>query len=130
MYKICVGGSILIRTFIFPNPFVGFFQSYFGGEMNSQAIMVLVDLFNLSIGGGILCAICYPLVGMIYDSGESPATGAVIYAGMVLLNSFLISSISNLFKGTELLWFIIVYGLVVAMQIKVLQKLRAVKDGY
>lgn len=130
MYKICVGGSILIRTFIFPNPFIGFFQSYFGSEVNSQLVIVSANLFNLIIGGSILWVICYPLVGIIYDGGESPAIGAVIYAVIVLVNSLLISGIFKLFKEINLLWFIIIYGLVIIIQLKTLQKIRSVKDGY
>ena len=76
MYTLVSTVSLFIRTFIFPNPFTRLFELYLADTMFSSSALVFAELFNCVFGGAILCAVCYPLVGLIYDKGESPAIGS------------------------------------------------------
>ena len=60
--------SVFIRTFIFTNLFIRLFELYLADRMFSFSALVFTELFNCVVGGTVPCAICYPLVDLIYDS--------------------------------------------------------------
>lgn len=85
MYKIVSTLSAFIRVFIFQNPFTKLFELYLGNTVLSTSAIMLADLFNLVIGGTILCVICFPLVGVIFDRGEAPVIDSFLYMGLYYL---------------------------------------------
>lgn len=95
MYKLVSTISAILRTFIFPNPFTPIFELYLAGTVLSSSASILAELFNLVIGGTILCATCYNLVGIIYNRGEAPALGSILYAIFILINSKLLVWVSQ-----------------------------------
>lgn len=94
MYKIISGISFFLRTFLFPNPFAKIINLYLADTMLNSSAPSLAELFNFSVGGIILCTICYPLVGIVYDKRKAPVLGSFLYCIFVLLNSWILSWIS------------------------------------
>ena len=64
------------------------------------------------------------MVGIIYNYGESPVIGSLLYAGVLLLNSWILIGISNLVGTLNLSWFIILFILALAIEVMILIKLR------
>lgn len=127
MYKLVSSISAFIRIFIFPNPFTKLFEVYLANTVFSTSAIILADIFNLIIGGTILCAICFPLVGIIYERGESAAVGSLLYGVLVLVNSFLISWASGWFEKTNILIFIISFIAILIVEIGILFGIRSFK---
>lgn len=128
MYKIVSTISAFIRVFLFPNPFTKLFEIYLANTTFSTSAIILADMFNLFIGGAILCAICYPLVGIIYNRGEAPAVGSLLYGVLVLINSFLISWVSSWFNETNILIFVISFITIIIVEIGILFGIRSFKN--
>ena len=80
-------GSILRQIYL-PNPFVNVF-----------AIQGIADLFNLVVGGAIIGCLSYLLTGCIYESGEAPAVGSILYTFNFALITFSFYWISLLIKN-------------------------------
>lgn len=127
MYKIISMISAFIRVFIFPNPFTKLFELYLANTVFSTSAIILADIFNLIIGGTILCAICFPLVGIIYDRGEAPVVGSLLYG--VLVNSFLIAWASGWFEKTNILIFVISFIVIMIVEIGILFGIRSFKNA-
>lgn len=128
MYKLVSAVSVFIRTFIFPNPFTRLFELYLADTMFSSSALVFAELFNCVVVGTVLCIICYPLVGLIYDSGESPAIGSFLYGGLVLLNSKILIWISQGLNEFNLKLFILFISLALFVEIIILLGIRYVKE--
>lgn len=96
--------------------------------MFSSSALVFAELFNCVVGGTVLCIICYPLVGLIYDSGESPAIGSFLYGGLVLLNSKILICISQGLNEFNLKLFILFISLALFVEIIILLGIRYVKE--
>ena len=73
MYKIIAIAGFLIRQFIIPNPFAAF-----GGWG---------ELYNLFASGAI-ATIAYFSVGIIYEKGEAPIIGSIMYLVAFSLYTF------------------------------------------
>lgn len=127
MYKIVSAISVFTRTFIFPNPFTRLFEVYLANTIFATMVTVCADLFNLFIGGTILFAICFPLVGIIYDRGEAPVIGSLLYMEAVLLNSWLLILISNTLKDPNLTSFLIRFVIVLVIEIGIFIGIRYLK---
>lgn len=128
MYKIVSAISLLIRTFIFPNPFTKLFEVYLANTVFSTSAVFIADLFNVFIGGAILCAICYPLVAIIYERGEAPVVGSLLYMGAVLLNSWLLIWVSNTLKEPNSTSFLIKFVIVLVIEIGIFIGIRYWKE--
>lgn len=127
MYKIVAFISVILRTFYFPNPFTKYFEIGLADNVIlSSSASSLADLFNLVFGGGILCSLCYPLVGIVYDSGDAPVIGSLMYMGTVLLNSKILIWISNLIDKPKIL--LIVFGGAIIIECVILYFIRYVKE--
>lgn len=128
MYTLVSTVSLFIRTFIFPNPFTRLFELYLADTMFSSSALVFAELFNCVFGGAILCAVCYPLVGLIYDKGESPAIGSFLYGGLVLLNSKILIRIAQGLSEFNVKLFILFIFLALVVEIVILLVIRGVKE--
>ncbi|WP_415335991.1 hypothetical protein [Clostridium perfringens] len=95
MYKLISALSMILRTFMFSNPFTRYFELALANSIFSTTSTVFAEYFNFTVGGGVLCLICYPLVGIVYDRGEAPAIGSILYLVAVLVNSQILVWISN-----------------------------------
>lgn len=73
MYKIIAIAGFLIRQFIIPNPF-----SAFGGWG---------ELYNL-LASGVIATITYFSVGLLYEKGEAPIIGSILYLAAYSLYTF------------------------------------------
>lgn len=80
-------GSILRQIYL-PNPFVNVF-----------ATQGIADLFNLFVGGAIIGGLSYFLTGCIYESGEAPAVGSILYTFNFALITFSFYGISLLINN-------------------------------
>lgn len=123
-YKLVSKISLILRTFMFPNPFVKYIELYTINTQWEGIAKIISFLFNSIIGGCILHVLSYNLVGIIYDYGESPVIGSLLYAGVLLLNSWILIGISNLVGTSNLCWFIILFILALAIEVMILIKLR------
>jgi len=129
MYKGISGISLFLRTFIFPNPFEKYIELYLQNTLWATSSSSISYFFNLAIGGTILWIICYPLVGIIYDRGECPALGSVLYGVLILINSKILVVISKAMTEINIKTFAIRFGLVLILEIGVLIGIRYTK-GY
>lgn len=129
MYKIIITISAFIRLFIFPNPFTRIFELYLANTMFSTSAIIFTDIFNLVVGGAILCAICFPLVSTIYDRGEAPVIGSVLYMEAVLFNSWLLILASNISKEPNLTSFLIIFTIFFTIEIGILIGIRYLKES-
>lgn len=128
MYRLVAFISSILRTFYFPNPFTKYFKIIFANnEILSSSVSSLADLFNLVLGGFILCKICYPLVGMVYDSGNAPAIGSLMYLGAVLLNSKILIWISNLVDKPKI--FLVVFIGAIIIECIIVCIIRYIKES-
>lgn len=88
MYSIVsIIGSILRQVYL-PNPFVNVFST--------QGI---ADLFNLVVGGVIIGFLSYFLTGCVYERGEAPAIGSLLYTFNYALITFSFYGILLLIKN-------------------------------
>lgn len=72
MYKILYLIGFLIRQFILPNPFEPFGES---------AILI-----NYAVGT-LLIPISYVMTGMIYERGDEPAVGSILFLFVYSMNT-------------------------------------------
>lgn len=128
MYKLVSSISAILRTFIFPNPFTPIFELYLAGTVLSSLASILAELFNLVIGGTILCATCYHLVGIIYKRGEAPALGSILYAVFILINSKLLVWVSQWGNQLDLKSLVIRFIIVLVIEIIILFGIRYIKE--
>lgn len=126
MYKIIASISVILRTFIFRNPFTGVIQLVLADSVWSTSAEALADIFNFTFGGVILLSICYPLVGIVYNRGEAPAIGSILYGLAVLFNSWILSCIST--KLPDIKPICIVFILAIAVEVIILLQIRKIKD--
>ena len=106
-------GSILRQVYL-PNPFVNIF-----------ATQGIADLFNLVVGGAIIGGLSYFLTGCIYESGEAPAIGSILYTFNFALITFSFYGISLLIKNVIIaaIVFFILYIIVCCFLSKVKNEL-------
>lgn len=130
MYKLVSIVSAFIRAFIFPNPFTRIFELYLANTMFNTSAIIFADIFNLVVGGTILCVICFPLVGIIYDRGDAPVIGSILYGVFVLINSWALSWSSSGLKEGDLKLLLIRYGLVLIFEILILIGIRYFKKSH
>lgn len=128
MYKLVSSISAILRAFIFPNPFTPIFELYLEGKVLSSLASILSELFNFVIGGTILCTICYHLVGIIYNRGEAPALGSILYAIFILINSKLLVWVSQWGNGIDLNSLLIRFSIVLVIEIIILFGIRYIKE--
>ncbi|MBC2455656.1 hypothetical protein [Clostridium beijerinckii] len=93
MYKFVSILSLLLRTYVFPNPFEKYIDFYLKNTVFINCIPQIADIFNLCFGGTILWMICYPLTGIVYNRGKNPVLGATIFFILVLINSWVLEVI-------------------------------------
>lgn len=127
MYILVSVISKLLRTYIFSNPFPKLFELYFSGSALSSSSSMLADLFNISIGGILMFTICYKMVGIVYDKGEAPVLGAILYGSIVLINSnmlvYILEGVNEL--NLRLILIKLIIGL--AIEIIILYNIRHAK---
>lgn len=128
MYKLVATISVFLRTFIFPNPFTGIFVLYLSDTMWGTSSETLAEAFNFIFGGTILLPICYPLVGIIYNKGEAPVIGSILYALAVLFNSWLLSWLSTGLKIVAINQIIVCFIVAIVVQIIALSAIRRLKE--
>ena len=95
-------GSILRQVYL-PNPFVNIFTS--------QGI---ADLFNLVIGGAIICGLSYFLTGCVYERGEAPSVGSFLYTFNYALITFSFYGISLIIKNIIIAIIVYIFLYIVA----------------
>ena len=88
MYGIVSILGSIFRQIYLPNPFVNVF-----------ATQGIADLFNLVVGGAIIGGLSYFLTGCIYESGEAPAIGSILYTFNFALITVSFYGISLLIKN-------------------------------
>lgn len=106
-------GSILRQIYL-PNPFV-----------NAFATQGIADLFNLVVGGAIIGGLSYFLTGCIYESGEAPAVGSILYTFNFALITFSFYGISLLINNIIIaaIVFFILYIIVCGFLLKLKNEL-------
>ena len=114
MYGIVSIIGSIFRQIYLPNPFVNVF-----------ATQGIADLFNLVVGGAIIGCLSYLLTGCIYESGEAPAVGSILYTFNFALITFLFYGISLLIKNIIIaaIVFFILYIIVCGFLLKVKSEL-------
>lgn len=129
MYVIVAFISSILRIFYFPNPFTKYFEiALANNAMLSSSTTPLADLFNFAFGGFVLWMICYPLVGIVYDRGEAPIIGSLMYLGAVLINSKILIWISEFADKPKV--FLIVFIGVIIIEFIVLALIRVAKEYF
>lgn len=127
MYKIVASISVILRTFYFPNPFTKYFEVIFADDAVLSSFAVpAADLINMAFGATILWWICYPLVGIVYDRGEAPVIGSILYLIAVFINSKVLIWISNFADNLKVFGMLFV-GAIIAECI-ILFLIRGVKE--
>ena len=91
MYGIISLAGMFLRQFFLPNPFTNLFpnQGY-------------ADIFNLFFGGVIIWFCAYFLTGRIYQKGEAPFIGSILYTFNYALITFSFLGITLLIKNVVL----------------------------
>ena len=114
MYGIVSIIGSIFRQIYLPNPFVNVF-----------ATQGIADLFNLVVGGAIIGCLSYLLTGCIYESGEAPAVGSILYTFNFALSTFSFYGISLLIKNIIIvaIVFFILYIIVCGFLLKVKNEL-------
>ncbi len=114
MYGIVSIIGSIFRQIYLPNPFVNVF-----------ATQGIADLFNLVVGGAIIGCLSYLLTGCIYESGEAPAVGSILYTFNFALITFSFYGISLLIKNIIIvaIVFFILYIIVCGFLLKVKNEL-------
>ena len=130
VYKVVSKTSIFLRAFIFPNPFTKLFELYLSNSTLNPLASFFADIFNLAIGGTILYILCYSLVGLIYNRGEAPALGSILYILLILINSKLLVWASQTSSTITLKIFFIKFIIYLFIEIIVLISIRYVKEKY
>lgn len=129
MYKLVSTISAFIRLFIFPNPFTRIFELYLANTMFSTSAIIFADIFNLVVGGTILCMICFPLVGIIYDRGDAPAMGSILYGVFVLVNSWSLSWASSGIEDLNFTMFVLKFIFILGIEVAGLFGIRSFKNN-
>lgn len=114
MYGIVSIIGSIFRQIYLPNPFVNVF-----------ATQGIADLFNFVVGGVIIGCLSYLLTGCIYESGEAPAVGSILYTFNFALITFSFYGISLLIENiiiTAIVFFIL-YIIVCGFLLKVKNEL-------
>ena len=127
MYKLISIISVFLRTFIFLNPFTGYFQLGLSNTPLNTSSEIIAGYFNFIIGGAILCSICYPLVGIIYDRGKFPVIGSLLYLGVILLNSKILVWISNTMTNFDFEIFLLIFVICITIEIIIFNFIRYIK---
>lgn len=114
MYGIVSILGSIFRQIYLPNPFVNVFST--------QGI---ADLFILVVGGTIIGCLSYLLTRCIYESGEAPAVGSILYTFNFALITFSFYGISLLIKNIIIaaIVFFILYIIVCGFLLKVKNEL-------
>ncbi|WP_346977876.1 hypothetical protein, partial [Clostridium perfringens] len=130
MYKLISALSMILRTFMFSNPFTRYFELALANSIFSTTSTVFAEYFNFTVGGGVLCLICYPLVGIVYDRGEAPAIGSILYLVAVLVNSQILVWISNSMIEFNIKELFLKFFFLIFLQVIVLKIIRYFKDCF
>lgn len=130
MYKLISALSMILRTFMFSNPFTRYFELALANSIFSTTSTVFAEYFNFTVGGGVLCLICYPLVGIVYDRGEAPAIGSILYLVTVLVNSQILVWISNSMIEFNIKELFLKFFFLIFLQVIVLKIIRYFKDCF
>lgn len=130
MYKLISALSMILRTFMFSNPFTRYFELALANSIFSTTSTVFAEHFNFTVGGGVLCLICYPLVGIVYDRGEAPAIGSILYLVAVLVNSQILVWISNSMIEFNIKELFLKFFFLIFLQVIVLKIIRYFKDCF
>lgn len=130
MYKLISALSMILRTFMFSNPFTRYFELAFSNSIFSITATVFADYFNFAVGGGVLCLICYPLVGIVYDRGEAPAIGSILYLIAVLVNSQILVWISNSMIDFNVKELFLKFFIAIFLEVVVLKIIKYFKDFF
>lgn len=130
MYKLISALSMILRTFMFSNPFTRYFELALANSIFSTTSTVFAEYFNFTVGGGVLCLICYPLVGIVYDRGEAPAIGLILYLVAVLVNSQILVWISNSMIEFNIKELFLKFFFLIFLQVIVLKIIRYFKDCF
>lgn len=128
MYRIVSLISLFLRTYIFENPFERYIELYLQNTIWYSSSSTIAYLFNLTIGGSILCGICFPLVGLVYDRGENPTIGSILYGVFVLINSKILVWVSQVGIEFNLKAFRIRFGFVLILEVIILGGVRYLKE--
>lgn len=127
MYKLIRIISVFLRTYIFPNPFVEIIELYLANTILSSSAVMLADIFNFYMGATILHLVCYNLVGVIYEKGEAPAMGSILYVVFMFTNSKLLIWISQGLHKTNLKLLLIRFLIMVIIEAIILFCIKYVK---
>ncbi|HAT4307408.1 hypothetical protein ACHM17_11250 [Clostridium perfringens] len=130
MYRLVSLLSMILRTFMFSNPFTRYFELALANSIFSTTSTVFAEYFNFTVGGGVLCLICYPLVGIVYDRGEAPAIGSILYLVAVLVNSQILVWISNSMIEFNIKELFLKFFFLIFLQVIVLKIIRYFKDCF
>lgn len=130
MYKLISVLSMILRTFMFSNPFTRYFQLALANSIFSTTATVFAEYFNFAVGGGFLCLICYPLVGIVYDRGEAPAIGSILYLVAVLVNSQILVWISNSMIEFNIKELFLKFFISIFLEVIVLKIIRYFKEFF
>ena len=111
-------GSI-IRFFLLTNAFEYYFVT---DRMN----LLIAFIVNETIGEFLLSRTSFMSVGFIYNSGEAPAWGSVLYTGTYIINNYIVIGICWLGKYINMkLWMVLLlYFIVWILLVIVVSKLR------
>lgn len=113
MYKIISNLSLLIRTFLLPNPFSTFFES------EGMAFLV-----NGTIGNFIMWLLSFTMCGIFYTPKiDSPSKGSILYLIFFIINTVIFMLLGEYIKTLK--WFIIIgmivyiiiYGLLIFIRV-------------
>lgn len=103
MYGIISLIGMLLRQFYLPNPFTNLFpnQGY-------------ADIFNLFFGGVIIWFLAYFLTGRIYQKGEAPFIGSILYTFNYALITISFWGLTLLIKNiiVACIVYLLLYGIV------------------
>lgn len=130
MYRLVSLLSMILRTFMFSNPFTRYFELALANSIFSTTSTVFAEYFNFTVGGGVLCLICYQLVGIVYDRGEAPAIGSILYLVAVLVNSQILVWISNSMIEFNIKELFLKLFFLIFLQVIVLKIIRYFKDCF
>lgn len=127
MYKLISTLSMILRAFMFSNPFTRYFELALSNSILKTSATVFADYFNFAVGGVLLCSICYPLVGIVYDRGEAPTIGSILYLIAVLINSQILVWISDSMTEFDVKIFFFRFFAAILLEIVILMIIRYLK---
>lgn len=94
IYKILSTVSAGLRLYYLPNPFERYFKVLLKDTDYVTMASLCANIFNVLIGSIVLHKICFKLTGIVYNKGEAPALGALIYLLLMFFNSWVLVWIS------------------------------------